>query len=150
MTSLLLTLTYSLVNGYKIYVDGNAISASSNSWAGSATATEFDRSLVVDFVKSATYLYLGMGSFWGSADAYFDDLMVYSRELEAVDVKGLYTMLNRVNDFSPEAVSIDEVFSDVENTSRSSRGIYDLMGRKVDVPRKGMYIMNGKKVVVTR
>lgn len=146
----LLTLTYSLDSGYKIYVDGNAISASSNSWAGSATATEFDRSLVVDFVKSATYLYLGMGSFWGSADAYFDDLMVYSRELEAADVKGLYTMLNRVNDFSPEAVSIDEVFSDVENTSRSSRGIYDLMGRKVDVPRKGMYIMNGKKVVVTR
>ncbi|MBO4665234.1 MAG: family 43 glycosylhydrolase [Bacteroidaceae bacterium] len=146
----LVTLTYSLANGYKIYVDGSAISATTNVWSGSMTEAEFDRSLVMEHIRTSAYLYLGMGSFWGSADVQFDDLLVYDRELTMDDVRGLNTMLNRVNDFSPEAVSIDFVTTDAESASPSSYGIYDLMGRKVSVPRKGMYIVNGKKVIVTK
>lgn len=144
----LVTFTYSLTNGFKIYVNGSAISTSLNVWAGSATAADFDRSLVVNHVKSAKYLYLGMGSFWGSADVMFDDLMVYDRELTADDVKTLNTMLTRVNDFTPEAVSISDVVIDRNDSSILRGNIYDLMGRKVNKPQKGMYIMNGRKVFV--
>ena len=58
---------------------------------------------------------------------------------------------------SGEARSLSIVFDDEETTGVSSvsrnmeevRGTYfDLMGRKVAQPTKGLYIMNGKKVIV--
>ena len=34
----------------------------------------------------------------------------------------------------------------VSNPQTAKQGIYDVMGRKVAVPGKGLYIVNGKKV----
>lgn len=146
----LVTFTYSKTNGYMLYVDGSKYISSQLAFTGSATADAFDRSLVLDFVKSAKYFYLGLGSFWGSAEAYFDDLMIYNRELTADDVKGLSTLLNRVNAFDESGtVGIDDI--EVAETDNAvpvaKRGIYDLYGRKVTVPGKGIYIVNGKKIL---
>ena len=143
----LVTFTYSKENGYMLYLDGTKYLNSQLAYTGSAEAGSFDRSLVLEFVTSAKYFYLGLGSFWGSADAYFDDLMIYNRELSADDVKGLNTLLNRVNVFDTgTAVGIDEIVADRPGALRQ-QGIYDLMGRRVTVPGKGIYIVNGKKVL---
>ena len=100
---------------------------------------------MLDFVASAKYFYLGLGSFWGSADAYFDDLMIYNRALSADDVKGLNTLSNRVHDFSPSSPdAIDVVDSDVHSRSSVT---YDLTGRQVTSPSRGIFISGGKKVV---
>ena len=148
----LVTFTFSKDAGYTIYVDGSRkiyVSGSSNNkFSGSAEKANFDYSLVVDMVKSAKYFYLGMGSSdGGSADAYFDDLMIYNRELTREDVKALNTLINRVNDFSPEGVvSVPEIAADT-HVSKVKEGIYDLFGRKVATPTHGIYIVNGKKVL---
>lgn len=139
----LLTFTYSISNGYKIYLDGSAYYSTNLVWNGSSDAASFDRSKVLDFVKNAKYFYLGLGSFWGSADACFDDLLIYNRELTSDDVKGLSTMLNCVNDLRPVAVSIDEIKT--EGNARS-KVVYDIHGRRVTSPSKGIYIIDGKKV----
>ncbi|MCR5313909.1 MAG: family 43 glycosylhydrolase [Bacteroidaceae bacterium] len=140
----LVTFTFSKENGYSLYLDGKAYISSKLVYSGSVEKSSFDFSQVVDFVKNTRYFYLGFGSFWGSLDAYFDDLMIYNRELTATDVKGLNTRLNLVNDFSSAAeTSIETVESE---EIKSSKGIYDLTGRKVTLPQKGIYIVNGKKV----
>lgn len=146
----LVTVTVSKENGCTLYVDGaSKIKKSSTlncAYAGSATKDVFDYAKVIDFVSSAKYFYLGLGSFWGSADALFDDLMIYNRELTADDVKGLNALLNRVNDFAPSATSISEVLG--ENAGSATQSIFDLQGRKVTNPSRGIYIINGKKVYV--
>lgn len=144
----LVTFTMSKENGCKLYLDGTAYYSTNMVWnASTSAANTFDYTKTLDFVKSAKYFYLGLGSFWGSADACFDDLMIYNRELSAADVKGLNTALNRVNDFSPEGVvAVDEITVDTPSEKNNVEGIFDLMGRKVYQPGKGIYIVNGKKV----
>nr|MCR5139192.1 hypothetical protein [Bacteroidaceae bacterium] len=44
--------------------------------------------------------------------------------------------------------SIDEVSVEPENLSGMANGTYDLTGRRVANPEKGLYIVNGKKVLV--
>lgn len=142
----LVTITYSRENGYMFYVDGSAYLSSQMVYAGSAdTEADFDRNLVLDFVTTARYFYLGLGSFWGSAEASFDDLMIYNRALSADDVKGLSTLLNRVNTFDDGTiVGIDDLPAAAASVAKP--GIYDLTGRKVTLPGKGIYIVDGKKV----
>ena len=146
----LVTFTYSKANGYKLYLDGSVYYTSNMVYAGSANKAEFDRQKVLDFVTSAQYFYLGLGSFWGSAEACFDDLIIYNRELATADVKGLNTMLNRVNAFNDgTVVGIDGIEADPASATAADAakaGIYDLMGRKVEAPGKGLYIVDGKKV----
>lgn len=142
----LVTVTFSASNGYTIYVDGTKMY--STTYAGSSSKiSEFNKQLVIDFVTSADYFYLGLGSFWGSAEASFDDLLIYNRELSSDDVKGLSTVLNRVNDLSPEgvdALSIDQI----DDIQPVRQGIFDLTGRKVEKTSNGIYIINGKKVLM--
>lgn len=139
--------TYSKANGATTYIDG--VKLLLPSFAGStAKAADFDHNKVLSTVADASYFYLGLGSFWGSADACFDDILIYNRELSATDVKDVVNLLNRVSDFTPEgignAVSINSV--ETASPSISQPGIFDLQGRKVAAPGKGIYIVNGKKM----
>ncbi|MCH5175456.1 MAG: family 43 glycosylhydrolase [Prevotellaceae bacterium] len=146
----LVTFTYSRQNGYMLYLDGNEYAEVNLAYTGSTSAADFNRDLVLDFVTTARYFYLGLGSFWGSADACFDDLMIYNRELTATDVKGLSNTLNRVNAFNDGTlVGIGTVTPDgeTEPLPAARQGIFDLHGRQVAVPGKGIYIVNGKKVL---
>lgn len=146
----LITVTYSKANGYTFYRDGTKYVSGNMVYAGSETKDTFDRDLVLNFVKSATYFYLGLGSFWGSAEARFDDLIIYNRELSSDDVKGLNTLLNRVSPFSEGTiVGIDPLAAPASSSVTAPRqGIFDLMGRPVQHPSRGLYIINGKKVLI--
>lgn len=147
----LVTFTFSRTDGYKLYIDGTALTSLNMKYAGSAASiAEFDKNIVFDVVKQNKYFYLGLGANDGSADACFDDLMIYNRALTAEDISGLNTLLNRVNDFSPEAaLSVEQIPSSESTLSAPSKaGIYDLYGRKVSLPLHGIYIMNGKKIFV--
>lgn len=141
------TVTFSKENGYMLYRDGTKYISGNMKYTGSVEQSEFDWSKVIDFVTSAAYFNLGLGSFWGSAEAKFDDLIIYNRELSADDVKSLYTELTRVNPFNSGTITDVEDIVAEEPASQTMQGIYDLMGRRVEVPSKGIYIVNGKKVL---
>jgi hypothetical protein len=47
-----------------------------------------------------------------------------------------------------ETTDIDEVFDDVKGENGKMKTIYDLQGRKVEVPNEGLYIIDGKKVII--
>lgn len=142
----LVTVTFSKEDGYALYVDGSKIYSTSYTDNAGGTIDSFDKQVVLNHVTSADYFYLGFGSFWGSADAKYDDLLIYNRALSSDDVKGLTTLLNRTSDFTPEGVSIETVETEAAKPA-ARQGIYDLTGRKVAVPAAhGIYIVNGKKV----
>lgn len=142
-----ITVTFSKDNGYMFYRDGVKYTSTNMKYTGSVEQGEFDWSKVVAFVTSASYFNLGLGSFWGSAEAKFDDLLIYNRELSADDVASLYTELTRVNPFNAGTITGVEDIVAEEPASQTVQGIYDLMGRRVEVPSKGIYIVNGKKVL---
>lgn len=142
-----ITVTFSKDNGYMFYRDGVKYTSTNMKYTGSVEQGEFDWSKVTAFVTSAAYFNLGLGSFWGSAEAKFDDLLIYNRELSADDVASLYTELTRVNPFNAGTITGVEDIVAEEPASQTVQGIYDLMGRRVEVPSKGIYIVNGKKVL---
>ncbi len=143
----LITVTYSKENGYVLYRDGSKYLNLNMKYTGSAEADAFDWSLVTDFVTSTEFFYLGAGSFWGSAEACFDDLMIYNRALSADDVESLYTELSRVNKFNDGTITgIEDIVAE-DYAPKTAQGIYDMMGRRVVNPTKGIYIVNGKKVL---
>ncbi len=126
-------------SGVSLYVDG--VKKAQKSFGGSAAY-----SAVLSFLRSASYMQLGTGSFWGSADCYIDDLLVYKRALSAQDVKLLTIMAGRTGtDFT----AIEGLEADAPVTT--SQGIFDLSGRRMSnsTPlQRGIYIINGKKVMV--
>lgn len=47
-----------------------------------------------------------------------------------------------------EFTGIDEILSEDDDESAKNKTVYDLQGRVVENPTNGIYIVNGKKVVV--
>lgn len=145
----LVTLTVSRENGCNIYVNGTQIRDVAYTGVCKSQSVsdpqDFDYNLVVDFIEDCPSFYLGYGSFWGSVDVRMDDLILYSRELERTDVRALNTMSNRVTDFGPEngGTAIPAIRQD----KPSRQQIYDLSGRPVKQMRKGIYIIDGHKVL---
>ena len=43
---------------------------------------------------------------------------------------------------------IDDIFDDMKGETEKVKGIYDLTGRKVEIPTKGIYIIDGKKTLI--
>ena len=147
----LVTITVGLTNGVRTYINGANKAAHTLSASNGATIVKnLPISAVLEKVASFNYFYLGLGSFWGSADCCIDDVMIYNRELSATDVRALNTMENRVSDFTiGEGGTGIEDIEDASLTTRTSReGVYDLTGRQVTNPTRGLYIINGKKVLI--
>ncbi|MBM6992285.1 MAG: family 43 glycosylhydrolase [Prevotella sp.] len=145
----LVTVTVS-ADGVNIYVDGvlKNISAVNGSQNGSAisSASQFNYSEILTLVKNCPNLYLGYGSFWGSTNVYYDDLMVFDRVLSADDILSLNAAERNGHDFT----GIDEVTTQRKTTTDNS--IYNLSGQRVGttiegLPR-GIYIRQGKKFIV--
>lgn len=63
----------------------------------------------------------------------------YFRDANSNDIEGVTLKYIVKNDTSIEEVQTENV---------KVKGIYDLTGRKVDAPTKGIYIINGKKTLV--
>lgn len=150
----LVTMTISPENGIKLYIDGIAKSFNTIAASTELTGTGMTNKIkslpineVLQKITTLKYFFLGLGSFWGSADCQFDELMIYNRELSSTDVRALRTMLNRVHDFTPDPSGI--VSANDDDNDELKRGIYDLSGRRYDGKplSHGLYIINGKKVI---
>ena len=119
------------------------------------TKQAFDYQLILNLLSNCSELYLGNGSFWGSADARYDDVMVYDRELELSEVSALNQMINRV--FDPQSLTqgIEEIDYLPIYDLRFDGKVYDLQGRSQSpssflVPpssTKRILIYNGKKYI---
>jgi len=147
----LVTITASVDNGVTIYINGSKkYSVTFASTMG--TAKKFDYQLLIDFIKTCQFFTLGKGLGLGTAEAWYDDLLIYNRELTATDVKALYYSETRITDISTngEAVGITApTTADAAATTALPQGIYDLSGRRLDrITRPGLYIVDGKKVLV--
>lgn len=133
-------------SGIVFYVDG--VRMAQKSFGGSAAYAA-----ALTLLRTAPYMQLGTGSFWGSADCYIDDLLVYKRALTATDVKLLTIMAGRNGtDFT----GVEDLTPD--SSPQADGNIYNLAGQRIGsstngttpnstLPR-GLYIINGKKVMV--
>lgn len=155
----LVTVTVSKEEGVTLYVDGTKRAhktfASSAGTASSAAAAArlFEYQHVLDFITSASYLQLGAGSPWGSAEASFDDLLIFDRALAAADVRALNTLANRVTDFGPDGlVGIHDIHQPSSPNPHPST-LLDLNGRPITANhpsqlRPGIYLLNGRKIII--
>ena len=152
--------TVSATDGVTLYVDGSRkphktfTSTAGSASTAAAAAKLFDYTHVTAMAKASGYFQLGHGdASYGSAAARFDDLFIYDRALVQNEVKGLNSLVNRVYDFSPEAVGV-ECLSPDPSPVREGRAEawYTLDGRKIangqKPSAKGLYIINGRKVLV--
>ena len=152
--------------GVTVYVDGkrktNDVFTGKMGETDISKKQEFDYNYIVDHIAASPYLYLGYGSFWGSPDALFDELFVHDRPLSLTEAGGLRQMANRVFTYPNEATGI----CDAERLNEKGKmindirgGVYDLSGRRVCLTpnpqypnnthlKKGVYVVNGQKVVV--
>ena len=130
------TMSRNATAGTKLFVDGSVKST-----------TRSDCNSTIDLLIACNTFFLGKGSQQGSPDAFFDDVMVYDRVLDALEVSSLNLLANRAYDFTTlSPTSIHDVISRKEETKGT---VYDLQGRKLTSPlRKGLYIQNGKKILV--
>ncbi len=143
------TITVGPDNGIRFYINGtNKAPHAVASGSGATKVKELPISEIVANVAKLKYFYLGLGSFWGSADCYIDDVMIHSRELSATDARTLNTMANRVCDFTP-AGDETPVLPVAAESQPSQQGIFDLQGRRISNPTRGLYIVNGKKTLIT-
>lgn len=142
------TITVGPTNGLRLYINGTAKSLHKiTTNAGTVTARNLPVDAVVEQLTKMRYFYLGMGGTAGSADCYIDDVMIYDRELSAADARALNTMLNRVSDFTigEGGTGIGEIKNE---GLRMKDEAYDLSGRRVERPTRGLYIREGKKILV--
>lgn len=131
--------------GWNIYIDGkkkydrthNVSFSCSNDFSGYAS--------VLRLLSSAAHFYFGYGSWWGSAPLLLDDLTIYSRALTDDDIMTLY--VNQKNGTFTDLTTIERI--DSESSARQGiPEIYDLQGRSVDHPTRGLYIVGGKKIYI--
>ena len=145
------TVTVGPTSGVRIYVNGtNKTVHTVASSTGATTIKALPLSEAIAKVTGLRYFYLGLGSSYGSADCYIDDVMIHNRELSATDARALSTMANRVTDFTKGegGSGIWAIGTEQPAKGGKAKGIYDLSGRRVSTPTRGLYIMNGKKVFV--
>lgn len=81
-------------DGYAIYIDGvkkydtNNHASISSGKSRAISVGSFDYSNLVDLLKSSTYLYIGYGSDTETAEAYYDDLKIWTNTFSENDAIG--------------------------------------------------------------
>lgn len=144
----LVSMTLSKSQGIKLYVDGTLVE--NYNYNGSLNGTDiskgsaFDYSLIVDHIANCPKLTLGYGSFWGSPEVSIDDLVLHNRALSRFEISALKQIMNRVYDIGL-ATDIEPMHT---GSSSVSSPVYDLSGRRIKSPQRGIYIQGGKKIVV--
>lgn len=117
-------------------------------------STDFDYKKVVDMVAAAQYFSIGLGNTVASAEALYDDLLIYNRALSSTEIQNLYRAATRVTDFAAGTTGIAETSLDTSWRKGETDAVYDLLGRRIAISStssalpKGIYIVNGKKVLV--
>lgn len=123
----------------RLYVDGNLVGSTAASgsygWPGNVTRQWFG--IGCDLGPNDE----GQASFTGDIAI----ARMYDAPMNASQVNKLYKNVKAIitDTDDPDAIS------NVQENRSTSNGIYDLTGRKVQrADRKGLYIIDGKKVVV--
>lgn len=146
------TVTISGNDGFKVYVDGTLkryVKAN-----GSVDGTTFsnesgmDYKRIVSLVENSPEMYLGKGSFWGSANASFDDIVIYDRVLAASAIRDLYNISNTSFDLSSIATTTGITGVKASESKYGNGHIYDLQGRRLSQPVHGINIKDGQKFIV--
>jgi len=128
--------------GVIVYVDG--AKKAQKAFGGSSAYSS-----VLTFLRStAAYMQLGTGSFWGSADCYIDDLLVYSRALSAADVNLLNIVARRAG---TDYTAVRDLPAATSSPRAFDTAVFDLSGRRVASSTEqpltpGLYIVGGRKV----
>ena len=152
------------VNGVKKSLKSFTSSAGQESTAAKSAAL-FDYQKVLDMVTAAEYMQLGLGiPNAGSPEAWIDNLMVHARALNATEVRTLNILANRVTDYTKGVGTGIREMDNGQWTMDNGGAVYDLSGRRLgNAPssifnfqssifnlqsKKGIYIVNGRKVVV--
>ena len=137
-------------NGITIYIDGGT--AHSDKYNGSLNGTTitakngFDYNLIVDHLAACDQLFLGNGSYWGSADVRIDDFIVYDRAISLLEMMSLNQMMDRADkDYATDGVA---ELTAAAPSQYNDNMVYDLSGRRVQTLKPGLYIKNGKKYFV--
>ena len=122
-----------------LYIGSSVASIGGGAFAGCEKITEIKVALEKPIRGSANIF----------AEAAYDNATLYV----PTGTEPLYQKLEPWNIFfnivEMDFTGIDEVLDDVETESVKQKGIcYDLNGRVVENPSKGMYIINGKKVLI--
>ena len=89
-----ITITISSTQGAKVYVNGvekpfQSTNSGDNTLDYNALMIKYN-ALMINFIKNCPNMYFGYGSWWGSANAQYDELQVYKRALTDTDIKALY------------------------------------------------------------
>ena len=113
------TVTFSRKEGPKVYVDGVHKPFQTN---GNGDANLDYNDMMVNFIQSCPDFYFGYGSWWGSANALFDELLFYNRVLTETDVKALYQKETEDGKFKEVAVDPNYIpepvyFNDFSSTA---------------------------------
>ena len=134
--------------GITIYVNGiKNTDKYKESLNGKEATTKqgFDYNLILDLMGSCDELWLGKGSFWGSADARIDEVRIYDRTLSLLEIMALQQMTDRSNT-DGKTDGIQQITTNQLPIDNSQ--YFDLTGRRIENPRNGLYIKNGKKILV--
>ena len=145
----------SSAGGITIYVNGaKTTDKYKESLNGKEAITKagFDYNLILNLMASCDELWLGKGSFWGSADVRIDDVRIYDRILSVLEIMALQQMTDRGNTDG----KTNDIYSMHNAQCLMHNEVYDLQGRRIDSSlftlhsslKKGLYIKNGKKILV--
>ena len=139
-------LTLSRTGGFTIYLNGEKRTLQTcngeQNHVAITTPAAFDYGVIADHMHNATDLYLGYGSFWGSLNASYDELLVYDRVLTAADVQTLYQhelYEKFATDVAPihAGRSVPETYYTIDGRRLSGRPV-----------QSGIYIHDGCKVII--
>ena len=147
----------SSTGGVTVYVDG--VQKRNDNFNGQlgdktiSTKAAFEYGRIVDLLTASPTLCLGKGSFWGTPDACFDDVIVYDQPLSLSQIIYLNQMMNRVFNFSSLSSGIEALHPSPFTPHPSPftlhpASVFDMQGRHVSQPQKGLYIINGKKQII--
>ena len=122
----------------KLYIGSSVESIGNKAFAGCEKITEIKVALEKP-IRGSDDIF---------ADAVYDNAILYIPN----GTEQLYQKREPWNIFfyiaEMDFTGIDEVYDEVKGENGEVKTIYDLQGRKVEVPSEGLYIINGKKVVV--
>ena len=146
--------------GIRIYVDGqstqtNDVANGQQDGADITRRQDFKYEDVKKHISQCSTICLGKGSFWGSANARFDDVVVYERELKYSDIAAFYNnVTNLAFDFNKYVTGITETTAG-NDINCTNNAVYDLSGRcmgtKADCMsslKSGVYVCNGRKFII--
>ncbi|MCK8622243.1 Ig domain-containing protein [Prevotella sp. E13-27] len=135
------TLTVVAGNGTSVMRDGNRLRATGNEGITATAMNEADPDCV--FYRLTMHNKTDLGFYWGAAEGAAFDVVANKAYLAVPKSAGA-----RIQGFSFEDGVITGIRNITPALSEGEGAIFDLQGRRVAKPVNGLYIVNGKKIVI--